>query len=118
MIQVRDFDFCPDDGRITRMVIDALGIPAVPRRLLASQGVQMQLVQRATWSSITLYPGAEANIEKLTTGIFDSAINLLKVQTLSVCTAAAITCLHACCQMFCCCFHVWMAHRKYLLCFL
>ena len=40
----------------------------------------MQLVQRATWNCITLAPGAEANIEKLTTGIFDSAINLLKVQ--------------------------------------
>lgn len=76
---MRDFDFCPDDGRITQLIVDALGIPAVPRRLLACIGVRIQLVSNATWSGITLCPGAEAQMEKLSTGLFDSAVGLLKV---------------------------------------
>lgn len=79
-LQVRDFDFSPDDGQVTRLIIDGLGIPALPQRLQACQGVQIQLVQRVTWSCITLVPGvSEADIDKLTSGIFDSAISLLKV---------------------------------------
>ena len=77
--QVRDFAFSPDDGRIVELVIDALGIPAIPERLLGRLGVRTQLVQNISWSSITLQPGAEAYVNRISRGPFDSFGDLLKV---------------------------------------
>lgn len=90
--QVRDFDFSPDDGRIARLVIDALGIPALPIKLLGCSAVRIQLVQNITWNCITLAPGSEAYIDKLTTGLFDDAVNILRVSRGSHC------CGFACCD--------------------
>ena len=82
VVQVRDFEFSPDDGRIAGLVIDALGIPALPVRLLGCSSVKIQLVQNITWNCITLSPGSEAYIQKLTTGLFDNAVNVLRVSQL------------------------------------
>jgi hypothetical protein len=82
VVQVRDFEFSPDDGRIAGLVIDALGIPALPVRLLGCSSVKIQLVQNITWNCITLSPGSEAYIHKLTTGLFDNAVNVLRVSQL------------------------------------
>ncbi|KAL0021973.1 hypothetical protein WJX77_001457 [Trebouxia sp. C0004] len=76
--KVRDFEFSPDDGRIAGLVIDALGIPALPVKLLGCSSVKIQLVQNITWSCITLSPGSEAYIQKLTSGLFDNAVNVLR----------------------------------------
>ncbi|DBA80232.1 TPA: hypothetical protein ACH3X2_007467 [Trebouxia sp. C0005] len=76
--KVRDFEFSPDDGRIASLVIDALGIPALPVRLLGCSSVKTQLVQNITWNCITLSPGSEAYVQKLTTGLFDNAVNVLR----------------------------------------
>ena len=82
VVQVRDFEFSPDDGRIAGLVIDALGIPALPVKLLGCSSVKIQLVQNITWNCITLSPGSEAYIQKLTTGLFDNAVNVLRVSQL------------------------------------
>ena len=82
VVQVRDFEFSPDDGRIASLVIDALGIPALPVRLLGCSSVKTQLVQNITWNCITLSPGSEAYVQKLTTGLFDNAVNVLRVSQL------------------------------------
>ncbi len=82
VVQVRDFEFSPDDGRIASLVIDALGIPALPVKLLGCSAVKIQLVQNITWNCITLGPGLEAYIQKLTTGLFDNAVNVLRVSQL------------------------------------
>ncbi len=82
VVQVRDFEFSPDDGRIAGLVIDVLGIPALPVRLLGCSSVKIQLVQNITWNCITLSPGSEAYIQKLTTGLFDNAVNVLRVSQL------------------------------------
>ena len=87
--QVRDFDFSPDDGRIARLVIDALGIPALPVRLLGCSAVRIQLVQNITWNCITLARGSEAYVDKLTTGLFDDAVNILRVSHVSCCSGPA-----------------------------
>ena len=82
VVQVRDFEFSPDDGRIAGLVVDALGIPALPVKLLGCSSVKIQLVQNITWNCITLSPGSEAYIQKLTTGLFDNAVNVLRVSQL------------------------------------
>ena len=82
VVQVRDFEFSPDDGRIAGLVIDALGIPALPVKLLGCSSVKIQLVQNITRNCITLSPGSEAYIQKLTTGLFDNAVNVLRVSQL------------------------------------
>lgn len=76
--KVRDFEFSPDDGRIAGLVIDALGIPALPVKLLGCSSVKIQLVQNITRNCITLSPGSEAYIQKLSTGLFDNAVNVLR----------------------------------------
>ena len=80
MAQVRDFLFSPDDGRIMELRIDALGIPALPERLLGCLGVRIQLVHHIAYNCITLQPGAEAYIDKISPGAFDGAVELLKVR--------------------------------------
>lgn len=77
--QVRDFEFSPDDGRILGLIIDALGIPALPVKLLGCLAVRIQMVQNISWNCITLSAGSEAYIEQLSTGLFDKAVNLLQV---------------------------------------
>lgn len=76
--------FSPDDGRIVELVVDALGIPSVPKRLLGCLGVRIQLVQSITYNTITLQPGAEAYVDKLSPGAFDGAVELLKVFSICI----------------------------------
>ena len=97
---MRDFDFSPDDGRITNLVIDALGIPALPVRLLGCSAVRIQMVQNITWNCITLSPGAEAYIQKLSTGLFDSAVNLLKVCGCAESCMCRVWQLHSMCKAY------------------
>lgn len=77
--QVRDFLFSPDDGRISQLIIDALGIPALPERLLGCLGVRIQLVNSISFNCVSLQPGAEVYIDKISPGAFDGAVDLLKV---------------------------------------
>lgn len=78
--QVRDFLFSPDDGRISQLIIDALGIPALPERLLGCLGVRIQLVNSISFNCVSLRPGAEVYIDKISPGAFDGAVDLLKVR--------------------------------------
>lgn len=59
--------------------IDALGIPALPERLLGCLGVRIQLVHHIAYNCITLQPGAEVYVDKISPGAFDGALDLLKV---------------------------------------
>lgn len=83
--QVRDFVFSPDNGQIVSLLIDALGIPAIPERLLACLSVRIQLVNNISWNSITLQPGAEAYVDKISPGAFDGAVELLRVSGKQLC---------------------------------
>ena len=76
---MRDFEFSPDDGRITSVIIDKLGIPALPVRLFACYKIQAQDIANINWNSITLQQGSEAYVEQLTSGLFDKVSNLLPV---------------------------------------
>lgn len=82
--KVRDFLFSPDDGRISQLIIDALGIPALPERLLGCLGVRIQLVNSISFNCVSLRPGAEVYIDKISPGAFDGAVDLLKVQHISL----------------------------------
>ena len=99
VVQVRDFLFSPDDGRISELIIDALGIPAVPERLLGCLGVRIQLVNSISFNCVSLRPGAEVYVSKISPGAFDGAVELLKVH----CTSPALilfSCLFSChCDM-------------------
>ena len=111
VVQVRDFLFSPDDGRISQLIIDALGIPALPERLLGCLGVRIQLVNSISFNCISLQPGAEVYVNKISPGAFDGAVELLKVRHTSqhsshsaACSAVIETCLL---------FSRWALHSKH-----
>lgn len=98
-MQVRDFLFSPDDGRIAQLIVDALGIPALPERLLGCLGVRIQLVNSISFNCISLRPGAEVYVDKISPGAFDGAVELLKVRHTSL-ALILFSCLFSChCDM-------------------
>ena len=75
MLQVRDFTFSPDDGRIDSIKFDRYGVPAVPDSLFSVYGLSVWDVLRV--DSSRLLVRSSLQISKETDGLLDRATEAL-----------------------------------------
>jgi len=63
--RVRDFEFDPEDGLVQRLIVDALGLPAVPEGVVSAYAVDVGEILSAGADRIVVRDGAEARVEQL-----------------------------------------------------
>jgi sporulation protein YlmC with PRC-barrel domain len=66
--KVRDFEFAVADGRISHLVIDSLGIPRIPARLLSTYELSVEEVVSVGTDKLIVFEGAEERLNQLTRG--------------------------------------------------
>jgi sporulation protein YlmC with PRC-barrel domain len=69
--KVRDFQFNVDDGRVSSIIIAALGIPQIPEQLISTYELSMEEVVSAGPDRLIVYEGAEDRINQLTVGLLE-----------------------------------------------
>ena len=79
-MQVRSFTFSPDSGKVDCLRYDALGWPAIPEKLVGVWEVGVECVEEVDGlARITLLPGAEAGLNRVTDGPLELAFVALQV---------------------------------------
>ena len=63
--RVRDFEFDPEDGLVQRLIVDALGLPAVPEGVVSAYAVDVSEILSAGADRVVVRDGAEARVEQL-----------------------------------------------------
>ncbi|MCS6781735.1 MAG: PRC-barrel domain-containing protein [Gloeomargarita sp. SKYBB_i_bin120] len=66
--KVRDFEFDLADGRISHLVIDALGVPRIPARLVSTYELSVEEVVSVSADKLIVFEGAEERLRQLTRG--------------------------------------------------
>ncbi|MEN9216956.1 MAG: PRC-barrel domain-containing protein [Gloeomargarita sp. HHBFW_bins_162] len=66
--KVRDFEFTVNEGRITHLVIDSLGVPRIPARLLSTYELSVDEVVSIGADKLIVFEGAEERLNQLTRG--------------------------------------------------
>ncbi|WP_448379600.1 PRC-barrel domain-containing protein [Gloeomargarita sp.] len=66
--KVRDFEFAVADGRISHLVIDSLGVPRIPARLLSTYELSVEEVVSVGANKLIVFEGAEERLNQLTRG--------------------------------------------------
>ena len=80
MLQVRSYTFSPDSGKIDCIRYDALGWPAIPERLVGVWEVGVECIQEIDGlARITLLPGAEVELNRISDGPLELAFVALQV---------------------------------------
>ena len=81
LIQVRSYTFSPDSGKIDCIRYDALGWPAIPERLVGVWEVGVECIQEIDGlARITLLPGAEVELNRISDGPLELAFVALQVR--------------------------------------
>ena len=79
-LQVRSYTFSPDSGKIDCIRYDALGWPAIPEKLVGVWEVGVECIQEIDgFARITLLPGAESNLSRISDGPLELAFVALQV---------------------------------------
>ena len=78
-VQVRDYTFSPDTGRIDALRYDALGIPAIPASALVVSEVGLEAVAEVRRGAVVLRPGAEGAAVRVSEGPLGLALELALV---------------------------------------
>lgn len=87
-MQVRNFTFSPDTGRITHLSYDTFGLPSIPEALLNVYEVEMEAVLEVRSGLVVLKRGAERAPVLVSSGLLGYALDRAKVlqsQPLPVC---------------------------------
>eukprot|EP00898_Chlorokybus_atmophyticus_P006681 jgi/Chlat1/7013/Chrsp56S06689 len=71
MGKIRDFDFNPDNGSVTRIVFDNLGVPAVPSAVLSTYALSTEEVVSAGLDRIIVLDTAPDRVQQLSTGVLE-----------------------------------------------
>ncbi|APB34361.1 PRC-barrel domain-containing protein [Gloeomargarita lithophora Alchichica-D10] len=66
--KVRDFEFAVEQGRISHLVIDSLGVPRVPSRFLSTYELSVDEVVSVGADKLIVFEGAEERLNQLTRG--------------------------------------------------
>ena len=67
--RVRDFEFDPEDGLVQRLIVDALGLPAVPTEVVSAYAVDVSEILSSGAERIIVADGAEARVEQLSASL-------------------------------------------------
>lgn len=70
--KVRDFEFDLAEGRISHLVIDSLGVPRIPARLLSTYELSVEEVVSVGADKLIVFEGAEERLRQLTRGWLES----------------------------------------------
>ncbi|MEN9206825.1 MAG: PRC-barrel domain-containing protein [Gloeomargarita sp. GMQP_bins_120] len=70
--KVRDFEFDLAEGRISHLVIDALGVPRIPARLVSTYELSVEEVVSVGADKLIVFEGAEERLRQLTRGWLES----------------------------------------------
>lgn len=90
-VQVRDFTFSPDSGRITHLSYDTFGVPTIPEALLNVYEVEAEAVLEVRSGLVVLKRGAERAVVLVSTGLLGYALDKAKVSTAFVTMSCTTT---------------------------
>jgi sporulation protein YlmC with PRC-barrel domain len=69
--KVRDFQFNPENGKVSSIIIASLGLPQIPDQMISTYEISMEEVISTGPNRLIVFEGAEERLTQLTVGLLE-----------------------------------------------
>lgn len=69
--KVRDFQFNPENGKVSSIIIASIGLPQIPDQMISTYEISMEEVISTGPNRLIVFEGAEERLTQLTVGILE-----------------------------------------------
>jgi len=69
--KVRDFQFNPEDGRVSSIIIASIGLPQIPEQFISTYELSMEEVISSGPNRLVVFEGAEERLNQLSVGLIE-----------------------------------------------
>ena len=69
--RVRDFQFNPEDGRVSSIIIASIGLPQIPEQFISTYELPMEEVISSGPNRLVVFEGAEERLNQISVGLLE-----------------------------------------------